>query len=279
MGKIVRFKQKFWQRFRRWRRSGAALPSVLIVLLLGAIGAVEYSKFSAADVAGSSKIRLPNIIRLSTGAQPIVGRASVIDGDTIEMHGTRIRFYGIDAPESGQTCTVEGKPFRCGQRAALALADKIASNSISCEPKDRDRYGRVVAVCSEGVENLNAWMVANGWALAYRQYSSDYIDDEERASKGKLGIWQGEFVLPWDWRHQRQDHQTALPPSFKSISSKSTATQSCNIKGNISSTGERIYHVPSGEFYSRTTINSAKGERWFCSEAEAQAAGWRRSRR
>src|SRR5262245_53106307 len=93
-----------------------------------------------------------------TSAAPIVGRASVIDGDTIEIHGERIRLHGIDAPESTQPCTgADGRAWRCGQRAALALSDRIGAHTVSCDPRDRDRYGRIVAVCSAGGVVLNAW--------------------------------------------------------------------------------------------------------------------------
>ena len=130
----------------------------------------------------------------------IVGRASVIDGDTIEILGTRIRLYGIDAPERDQLCVVEGNEFRCGQRASFALADKISTSTVMCKPKDHDRYGRVVAVCRSGGEDLNEWMVAQGWALAYRRYSRDYIQQEKQAAASKVGMWKGKFVAPWDWR-------------------------------------------------------------------------------
>jgi endonuclease YncB( thermonuclease family) len=129
--------------------------------------------------------------------ETIAGRASVIDGDTIEIHGTRIRLFGIDAPEGGQYCMVEGNPTRCGQRAALALSDKINSHPVTCESKDRDSYGRVVAICRVAGEDLNAWMVAQGWALAYRHYSIKYVSQEQEAAAAKRGIWRGEFISPW----------------------------------------------------------------------------------
>lgn len=205
-------------------------------------------------------------------AEPITGRASVIDGDTIDIHGTRIRLHGIDAPESRQSCVVGGKRWRCGQRAAFALANKIGKRPVSCEPKDRDRYNRVVAVCRAGGIDLNAWMVAEGWALAYRRYSADYMRQEGEASRAKVGIWQGDFVPPWEWRQgQRSPTQRAAPRATGSWAE-------CLIKGNISRNGH-IYHVPGGRYYDRTRIDTSRGERWFCSEAEARAAGWRRSRR
>jgi endonuclease YncB( thermonuclease family) len=205
--------------------------------------------------------------------ETVAGRVSVIDGDTIEIHGTRIRLFGIDAPEGGQYCMVEGIPTHCGQRAALALSDKINSRPVTCKSKDRDSYGRVVAICRVAGEDLNAWMVAQGWALAYRHYSIDYVPQEQQAAAAKRGIWQGEFISPWKWR-QHHDGQA----NFQN-SKQGPPSASCDIKGNISQNGERIYHIPGDEYYSRTIITLAKGERWFCSEAEAKAAGWRRSHR
>ena len=118
-----------------------------------------------------------------------MGTATVIDGDTIEVHGTRIRLHGIDAPESRQECNrADGTNWRCGQQAALALSDRIGRSTVRCDPRDRDRYGRIITICFKGAEDLNRWMVAAGWAVAYRKYSLDYVGDEERAHAAKLGI-------------------------------------------------------------------------------------------
>ena len=134
-------------------------------------------------------------------AEPLVGTASVIDGDTIEIHGQRIRLHGIDAPESRQECTrLDGTTWRCGQQAALTLSDRIGRSIVRCDPRDRDRYGRIIAICFKGTEDLNRWMVASGWAVAYRKYSLDYVADEDRAHLAKVGIWSGTFDMPWDWR-------------------------------------------------------------------------------
>jgi endonuclease YncB( thermonuclease family) len=131
----------------------------------------------------------------------ITGRASVIDGDTLRVDGQRIRLSGVDAPELDQVCQGSGKNWCCGRQASLALHDKIEVRPVSCEPRDIDRYHRVVAVCSVGGEDLGAWLVAHGWALAYRRYSTDYVQEENGAAASKLGMWRGDFVAPWDWRH------------------------------------------------------------------------------
>ena len=136
----------------------------------------------------------------------IAGVASVIDGDTIEIHGQRIRLHGIDSPESSQLCVrPTGERWRCGQQASFALADRIGRATVSCQPRDRDRYGRTVAVCFKGNEDLNRWMVATGWAVAFRRYSADYVADEDDARLNRINIWSGDFDMPWDWRAQRRN--------------------------------------------------------------------------
>jgi endonuclease YncB( thermonuclease family) len=115
----------------------------------------------------------------------ITGTASVIDGDTIEIHGTRIRLFGIDAPESDQSCTIQGKAWPIGHRAAFALSDKVGRQTVECRPRDKERFG--LTVCFVGGADINAWMVAEGWALAYRQYSNDYVDQERTAANSNAG--------------------------------------------------------------------------------------------
>jgi endonuclease YncB( thermonuclease family) len=133
----------------------------------------------------------------------VVGVASVIDADTIEIHGERIRLYGIDAPESCQTCIdASGRTCRCGQRAALALQNLIGRRTVSCQQRDVDRYGRIVAQCQQGDIDIGEWLVGQGLALAYRRYSKAYVAAEETASAAKRGVWAGSFTAPWDWRRE-----------------------------------------------------------------------------
>ena len=197
----------------------------------------------------------------------ITGKPRVIDGDTIEVAGERIRLHGIDAPERKQTCEWPSKTIPCGRLATLALMDLTAGAEVTCKTREKDRYGRWVAICydPDGFD-IGRNMVLTGWALAYRQYSTDYVGTEEKAREAKRGMWKGKFVPPWDWRWGKR------------LASETTS-DGCRIKGNISRQGERIYHVPGGQHYDKTIIDTAKGERWFCSVDDAKDAGWRRSQR
>ncbi|NEX91157.1 thermonuclease family protein [Caulobacter sp. 17J65-9] len=204
-----------------------------------------------------------------------VGRASVIDGDTLEIHGQRIRIWGADAVESRQNCVSrDAQSWACGRRAAAALSDWIGQRTVTCNVIDRDRYGRAVARCAVGGADVGAWLVRNGWALDYTTYSKGaYKPFEREAAAARRGIHSGTFDAPWEWRKTKDTLTVA--PSPPPLGGR----PGCTIKGNISSKAERIYHVPGQENYDRTQINLAHGERWFCSEAEAVSAGWRKAAR
>src|SRR5262249_60593056 len=162
---------------------------------------------------------------------------------------------------------------RCGQASGNALAENIGRRTVTCKPRDRDRYGRVVAACSVGGTSISGWMVREGWAVAYRRYSQHFVADEAAARAAKRGIWRSAFILPWEWRAQRRAGGVAVAGPVRSPSATSENHRSgCDIKANINSKGERIYHVPGSRYYAATVIDSARGERWFCSEAEARAA-------
>lgn len=207
------------------------------------------------------------ILALPVQADVMSGRVSVIDGDTFEMAGKRIRLHGIDAPESGQQCKdVKGNTYRCGQMAAKQMSGYVSGKTVNCEILDKDRYGRFIARCLVNGTDVNELLVKEGWALAYRQYSKDYVSAEGQAKRNNIGLWQGKFVEPWNWRRGERVTDAGAPK-----------TNNCIIKGNISNSG-KIYHTPSSPWYARTKINTAKGERWFCSEEEAEAAGWRAPR-
>jgi endonuclease YncB( thermonuclease family) len=135
----------------------------------------------------------------------VIGQAQVIDGDTLEVAGERIRLHGIDAPESRQTCMISGIGWPCGRGAKDELSLVTAGRTVTCKGDKRDRYGRLIAVCYVGGEDVNARMVRDGWALAYRRYAKDYVPEESDARATGSGIWQGQFVEPWEWRRQGRE--------------------------------------------------------------------------
>ncbi|MCV9910052.1 thermonuclease family protein [Brucella sp. HL-2] len=144
---------------------------------------------------------------VSEPEREIIGTASVIDADTIEIHGQRIRLFGIDAPEGRQTCRdAEDKEYRCGQVGANALDEYIQmSQPIRCQKKDTDRYNRMVATCETAKgEDVAAWLVRSGHALDWPRYSQGrYREDQRLADQEGIGIWQGQFIEPWEWRSSR----------------------------------------------------------------------------
>ncbi|MBT9165379.1 MAG: hypothetical protein DDT25_00024 [Chloroflexi bacterium] len=147
---------------------------------------------------------------LSEG-QTLIGRASVIDGDTIEIRSERVRLSAIDAPESSQTCSDSGgREYRCGQQAALALSDFIGSQNVRCEVAARDRFKRAIGECYMGQVSVNAWMIRNGWALPYVQFGGrKHLAGAAEARRERRGVWQGEFVAPWDFRSANRGRSSA----------------------------------------------------------------------
>jgi endonuclease YncB( thermonuclease family) len=141
------------------------------------------------------------ILSFNVFASEISGVPSITDGDTIKILNKRIRFHGIDTPEKKQTCINNSKEYSCGEKATNALKRKIDGKSVTCKLQDKlDRYKRYIGVCFLKDVDLNKWMVRNGYAVAYRRYSKDYIEDENYAKKKKIGLWSGDFIHPEKWR-------------------------------------------------------------------------------
>ena len=142
----------------------------------------------------------------------ISGNAQIIDGDTIKINSKKIRLYGIDAPEFKQMCKKTyltiiffsfTKDYPCGKISTEKLKKKINNKVITCKIFDTDRYKRLIGECYKKNLNLNSWLVANGHAVAYRKYSKKYVADEINAKNEKLGIWQGKFEMPWEYRRKK----------------------------------------------------------------------------
>ena len=244
--------------------------------------------FSEVDVP---TLFAPNItsIPAASSTEMIAGRAAVVDGDTIEIHGKRVRFDGIDAPESAQLCNDQnGKSVRCGARSAEALASYLAeSRPTNCKIVGTDQYGRLIGTCKrQDGRDISEWLVRNGHALDWPRHSGGRYQAYQQAAKDdRSGLWAGTFDEPWVWRKQQAEPDLAVSknvrqsePTSQPLGLIRSVGGDCRIKGNISADGKRIYHVPGQKYYDRTKINQMAGERWFCSEAEARSAGWRRSK-
>ena len=233
----------------------------------------------------------------------LVGRVlSVTDGDTIKVElasgPIEVRFHSIDTPERAQ-------PW--GREAKAALAQRLQGAEVALEPFEQDRYGRMIAVVYLGDVNVNAWLVQEGHAWVYRQYARDerYCQAEGEARAARRGLWAlppAEQLPPWEWRAVKDRRRVGYsdysqetvanciaalgrPPAEVAprplldapSSSGSTGAGGCRIKGNIGSSG-KVYHLPGSPGYANTQIDESKGERWFCTEDEARAAGWRAPR-
>jgi len=133
----------------------------------------------------------------------IEGKAKIIDGDTIHIGKNKIRFHGIDAPEIKQTCLINNNIWNCGLESKKALKNFILEKKVNCKIIDTDRYDRFIGVCFVNNKNINKYMVKSGWAIAYRYYSLDYIDDEKKAKINKKGIWKGTFIDPYLYRKKK----------------------------------------------------------------------------
>ena len=141
-----------------------------------------------------------------------------------------------------------------------------------------------MARCEADGEDIQKWLVSNGWALASARISRDYEADEKAAREAKAGMWQGAFIAPWDWRVRNK--KTAIlgavkPPEnarailLASASGPVAPSPDCTIKGNVNRSGECIYHQPTSRWYAKIEMKISKGTRWFCSVEEAEAAGCR----
>ena len=136
--------------------------------------------------------------------ETIYGKAKIIDGDTIHIKGDKIRLHAIDAPETNQKCTKNKINWNCGIESTNFLKGIIGNKNISCATNGKDRYNRFIGVCYKDDLDLNSEMVLNGWAIAYRYYSLDYIDEEKQAKYEKKGIWSGEFEEPYLFRKKNK---------------------------------------------------------------------------
>jgi endonuclease YncB( thermonuclease family) len=222
-------------------------------------------------------------------AADITGVPKIREGDSVQIGSTRIRLGGIDAPSTDQLClSASGERWTCGVAARDELIKHAGNKSWTCHARSTDRRGRTVARCDVDGEDIQKWLVASGWALAYDRVSHDYDPDEKTARAAKAGLWQGAFIAPWDWRIRNK--KTVILGAIKlpenahaillaSASGDVAPSPDCTIKGNVNTAGECIYHKPTSRWYAQIKMKISKGTRWFCSVEEAEAAGCRETRR
>lgn len=218
-------------------------------------------------------------------AQEISGLAVVLDADTIRIQETRVRLVGVDAPETDQICIAgDGQRWLCGIAARDAVSRLIASRPVRCTVSGEDVYTRKLATCTVAGESINRWLVREGFALAYVKYSREYVDEEKQAKDSRRGLWAGAFIAPWDWRTRTPkttvlgQKATGVPLSAMMTPGDTPPDPACAIKGNVNRKGDHIFHVAGQRDYGRVSMKSS-AKRWFCSEEEALAAGWRKAQR
>jgi endonuclease YncB( thermonuclease family) len=217
-------------------------------------------------------------------ADIISGVPRIHDGDTLTIDEVTIRLEGIDSPETEQVCLdQQNAKWQCGIAARDNLVEHIANRPIDCTLSGSDH--RRLGVCRLAGEDLNAWMVRKGWALAFIRYSRAYTAEEEQARKGQRGMWNGAFIAPWNWRDRSCETTEVLAAVKVAITAQAElcgpidAPPGCPIKGNLRSKGGCIYFQRWNLDYPRLDMKKKPGRRWFCSEEEAQAAGCRPARR
>lgn len=213
-------------------------------------------------------------------AQKLHGTATAVDGDTIDMTGTRIRLAHIDAPEALQTCERDQVEWACGAEATNELASILDGEILTCAVIETDTYGRQVAQCQTTPFDLGREMVRRGMAITLDDAPFEYAEASEIAQRLSYGLWASTFVQPKDWR---ASNPQASPRNAQSPERPTPARCEpervyrnefgCAIKGNRSRRGEWIYHLPGRPYYDRT-----RPEELFCTESEALAAGYRRSK-
>jgi endonuclease YncB( thermonuclease family) len=220
-------------------------------------------------------------------AANISGVPRVVDGDTLVIGTMKLRLEGIDAPETDQIClNPKGDQWNCGIEARDRLQAHIGGLVVVCLSNSTDIYQRFLATCLLKGEDLNGWMIREGWALPYLKYSSALQQVEDDARVHQRGLWQGAFIAPWDWRHK--NNKTAILGAFQvpinaqalllgPAATEGAPSSDCTIKGNINRYGERIYHIQNQSFYAKIRMDKGGGRRWFCTPQEAEAAGWRRA--
>lgn len=230
----------------------AAAAAALVALVIG------WSWLGASPTTGIASRSSP----AAAAAESVSGRAVAVTGDTLRIGGRLVRLAGIEAPEREQRCTLEsGRPWGCGSAATQALAALVKSGVVSCDLTRTGAAGPSRGLCRAGGKDIGAQLVEAGHVFAETGWFARYASEEATARDSKAGLWRGEPERPSEYRSKRWAEASKSAPD------------GCPIKGQKTS-NRRTYLLPWSPQYERVKVREARGERWFCSEEEAQAAGW-----
>lgn len=200
-------------------------------------------------------------------AKPIEGRAQALSGDTLRIGGTTIRLAGIEAPEAEQRCGQSGRQWKCGAAAQQALSRAVSGQRIRCTPEGADSAGVTLASCTAGDTDINGELVRKGHVFAEQTFFARYAAQEREARSARLGLWVGgEAERPSEYRAKAWEE------------AKRRAPDGCPIKGLVRD-GDRVYLLPGAPDYERGRVQTSRGGRWFCSEQDAQSAGFKAASR
>jgi endonuclease YncB( thermonuclease family) len=213
----------------------------------------------------ASLASLPNVgALLPVAVKPVEGRATALGGDVLRLQGQVFTLSGIEAPDRSQAC-VQGRNrrWKCGERAVSALETALRSGPVACTPRGAaDAAGRLAATCTLAGEDLAARLVREGHVFAAAMTFGGYGVQESEARMKKAGLWSGNPERPAAYRARLWE------------TAKKTSPEGCPIKGTVQA-GIRIFVQPWDSGYRRASVRANRGERWFCSEADAIAAGFR----
>jgi endonuclease YncB( thermonuclease family) len=234
------------------------IAGIAVAIAAIAGGVAWFASGAKTNLAGIAS-QLP----LVGGAKPLQGRAEALGGDLVRVAGTTVRLAGVEAPERQQTCGAGGRRQPCGAAAQAALGRLVNGRALSCTLSGADAAGRPLASCTRGSMDINGELVRQGHVFAASGLFASYSGLEREARAAKAGIWAGgEAQRPSEFRAKVWEE------------AKRRAPDGCPIKGLVTGR-ERVYVLPWAPDYERGRIQKARGERWFCSEQEAVAAGWK----
>ena len=241
-----------------WPRLGPAVGGIAILAVIGGIVGATVTRYIPSGSQGSLLSNLP-----LAASKPIEGRATALGGDTMKVGNVIVRLAGIESPEGDQRCaSTNKKNGRCSESAMEALGRIVRGKLVSCTLSGNDETGRSLAACRTEGNDIAATMVRQGHVFASQGMFARYSAIEGEARAAKAGLWRTDVQRPAEWRAKRWEE------------AKRSAPDGCPIKGAVGTDG-KVYLLPWSREYDRVKVRSGRGERWFCSEQDARAAGWR----